>query len=180
MKRLYQLLVGAVVAVLVPMAASVPASAANTCEVGFTGPNSQNMCTPVETYTCTVENNNIITIENTNTQVGVSGAALNNSNTTTGSATSGTVTNENGTVFNVVITNANPTTQDPETCFATVVVPATTTPETVVPAATVTPEALPVTSGESTLPVLVITASIAGAVALLTAGSAVLYRRFHS
>lgn len=180
MKRMYQLIAAAIVTLLVPLAASMPVSAAATCDVGYTGPNSQNMCTSVQTYDCTVENNNIITIDNTSTQVGVSGAALNNSNTVSGGATSGTVTNGNGTVFSVVITNGTATTQDPKTCSAAVVIPATTTPETVVPTVKETPKALPVTSGDSTLSVLATTVGITGVVALVTAGAAVVHRRFHS
>ncbi|MGH7218692.1 MAG: hypothetical protein ACREGE_04600 [Candidatus Microsaccharimonas sp.] len=178
MKRLYQLLVGAAVAILVPMAASVPASAANTCEVGFTGPNSQNMCTSVETYSCSVTNQNNVIITNSSNQQVASGSVTVSGNGAGGNGTSGSVTNTDGTTFSVTITNSNPTTQGSGTCTATVTVPATETEETVTPASTEKPKALPVTSGDKTLVGLM----IASGIAALIAGAAVavaLYRRSH-
>lgn len=178
MKRLYQLLAVAVVALLVPIAASQSASAAVTCGVGYTGPDSQNMCTSVETYRCSVTNQNTVTITNSNNQTVASGSVTVSGNGSGGSSTSGSVTNTNGTTFSVTITNSNPDSEEPGVCTATVRVPATETPETVQPTKTSTPKALPVTSGDDTLPIL---ATIAGA-AVVVAGSAVaiaLYRRAH-
>lgn len=178
MKRLYQLLAVAAVAILVPIAASMPASAVNTCEVGFTGPNSQNMCTSVETYSCSVTNQNNVTITNSSNQTVASGAVTVSGNGAGGNGTSGSVTNTDGTTFTVVITNSNPTSQDPGVCTATVTVPATETEETVTPASTEKPQALPVTSGDKTLVGLMIATGVA-VVTAVTAIAVALYRRSH-
>lgn len=177
MKRIYQLVTAALVTLFVPLAMSGSASAAPTCQVGFTGPNSQNMCVSVQTYACSVTNNNVITVANDNTQVAVSGVALSNENTNADGATTGTVTNTNGTVLSVTITNSAQGSQDPQTCTAAVTVPATETPETVTPASTAAPEALPVTSGDKTLTIVALGAGVLGLVALLSASAVVLYRR---
>ena len=70
-----------------------------------------------------MKNDNDVEIKNENNQVVASGDVSNSGNTTGGSGTSGTVTNENGTTFNVVITNTNP--EEPGICTATSTVPAT-------------------------------------------------------
>src|SRR5690606_8569650 len=128
-------------ALIAPLAASMPAAAAPVCEVGYTGPDSQNMCTSEVVYQCSVTNNNDVTIVNTNTQEATSGQVANSGNQSGGNATSGTVTNSNGTTFNVTITNGT------DTCVAKAVVPATETPAAPVqPTQEVTPKALPVTS----------------------------------
>lgn len=178
MKRTYQLLAAAIVAILVPLAASVPASAASTCDVGFTGPDSQNLCTSVETFECTVRNENIITINNTNTQTGVSGQALSNGNTTSGGATSGTVTNTNGTTFAVtIVNNTEEGSEEPAICTAAVIVPATVTPETVTPVTPATPKALPVTSGDPTLAIIAAITGVVGIAALVSVIVVALRRR---
>lgn len=181
MKRIYQLLAAAIVTLLVPLAASGTASAASTCRVGFTGPNSNNMCTKVETFKCTTVNNNTITIESSNTQTGVSGVAFNGSNSAGGDAITGTVKNDNGTVFNVTIQNpsvTDPTASPVCTATTTVTVPATETPTTttVAPTSKATPAALPVTSGNQASTIAAVIAAIIGSVALVATGAAVLYR----
>lgn len=176
MKRWYQLVAVAVVALLVPIAASMPAGAASTCEIGYTGPDSQNMCTSVETYRCSVTNENSVTITNTNNQTVASGSVAVSGNGSGGSSTSGSVTNTSGTTFRVTITNSAPNSNEPGVCTASVVVPATVTPEVVTPEKQVTPEALPVTSGDATLLVV----GMGAGLAVLIAGGVTayaLYRR---
>ena len=182
MKRLYQIVAAAIVTLFVPLIASTPTLAAS-CDIGFTGPDSSNMCTSVEKYQCEVTNTNTVEIKNSSNQVVASGAVNVSGNGTGGTATSGSVTNTNGASFTVTITNAIPTVQDSGTCTAAVVVPATEEPVTPTPVTTVTPEktdtpkALPVTSGDATLPV---TAAIAGGAALaavLSVAAVLLYRR---
>jgi len=158
-----------------------------TCEVGYTGPDSQNMCTSTTNYQCSVTNTNTVTISNGNTQVVTSGNVTNSGNGQTGSSTSGTVTNSNGTTFSVTITNGIP--QDPTsgTCVATVVIPAVVpvTPETpVTPVVQPTQgggaAVLPKTSGGTTLTVLVVAASSLAVLALLGVGGIALYRHYKS
>jgi hypothetical protein len=182
MKRLNQLLLAVAVAVLVPFVAVTPTHAASTCDIGFTGPNSQNMCTSVQTYDCTVTNTNTVTIANTNSQQGASGQVNVSGNTSGGNGVSGSVSNSSGTTYAVTIINADPAIPTSGTCTAAIVVPANETPETVVPTqpAAPTPRALPVTSGDSTLTaVALIAGSVVGAAALSIAALA-LYRRAHS
>ena len=186
MKRIYQLLAAAVVALLVPIVASVPASAVATCDIGYTGPDSNNLCTSVETYKCTVTNTNTVEIKNTTDQVVASGQVSTSGNTTGGNATSGSVTNTSGTTFSVTITNSAP--ESPGVCMATVTVPATETPTNggggaeggqVLPASSAQPAALPVTSGDWTLLLMGILAGIGAITALLAVSLVVAYRHMH-
>lgn len=180
MKRLSQLVAAVVVAFLVPVMAPAPSFAAVTCDVGFTGPDSNNMCTSVETYQCTVTNTNTVEITNTNNQVVASGSVTVSGNGSGGSSTSGSVTNTNGTTFSITITNTNPEGEEPGVCTATVRVPATETPETVQPTqptTTSTVRALPVTSGDPTLTILAIAAAVAVILAGLTVAAVIAYRR---
>ncbi len=154
-----------------------------TCDIGFTGPDSNNMCTSTTKYECSVTNTNNVTIKNQNNQVVASGTVTNSGNTGGGGSVSGSVSNTNGTTFSVTISNESTEGQQGQTCTATVVVPAKT-PET--PPAAVTPvtpsggegqvRALPVTSSDTTLETV---GWISGAMVLLAAaslGAAVLYR----
>lgn len=185
MKRLSQLLATLGVAFLVPLAVGGAASAVATCDVGFTGPNSQNMCTSVQTYQCTVTNTNTVTITNSTNQTVYSGAVVNSGNTIGGGSTSGTATNSSGTTFSVNINNGALDTQG--TCTATVVVPATDTPTTVTPTTTSTTpsgggaiQSLPVTSQQSPLDTIAIIAGATVVAATLTAGGALAYRHAHA
>lgn len=90
------------------------------CDIGYTGPDSSNKCTSTVTYKCEVTNDNNVTIKNENDQTVASGNVSNTDNTNGGSGTSGTVTNSNGTTFDVVITN-----DAEKICSATSSVPAT-------------------------------------------------------
>lgn len=166
---------------LTPFAFVLPASAAGTCQIGYTGPNSNNQCVSVTTYACTVVNDNDVKIVNQNDQSAVSGTVVTGSNTQGGNGVSGTVSNNNGTTFNVSITNTGAT----NTCTAIATVPATpetpvtpTTPNT--PTATVKPvqpqagngaavAALPHTSGNGFEPVVM------GALGVLGLGAAASY-----
>ena len=178
MKRIYQLAVVAAV-LLAPLAASTPASAAFKCEVGFTGPNSENLCISEETFECTVTNTNNVTITNSNNQTAASGTVT-VENGTGGGALSGTASNNNNATFNVSIDNSNET----QPCVVTASVPATETPETpeepepgkgetVQPTQTATPTALPVTSGD-TAPVIFLVSGLTVLGALVFA-----YRRLY-
>ncbi|MGV9001380.1 MAG: hypothetical protein ACOH18_00265 [Candidatus Saccharimonadaceae bacterium] len=176
MKRFYQLIAAVVVALLAPVLVSAPTLAASTCDVGFTGPDSQNMCTSVETYSCTVNNNNEVTITNSNNQTVASGMVSG------GNSTSGSVSNGNGTNFTVAITNASE--GEGGVCSATVIVPAVETPPTVVPSATTTPKttvkALPVTGDDSTLMIAAIAAGIAVGIAGISVAASLVYRRLNA
>lgn len=184
MKRLSRVLAVAVVAFLVPLGVSLPASAVATCEIGFTGPDSNNLCTSLETYQCTVTNTNIVEITNSNNQVVASGTVAVGGNTTGGTGTSGSVSNNNGTTFTVSITNANPESEENGICTATVTVPPTETPETVQPtqprqASSAPIRSLPVTSGESSLYAAAIVAAAVAISAVTAAGALLVYRHFH-
>ncbi len=151
MKKLKQTVV-TLAAVLAPLAMAPLASAVGTCANGYTGPDSNNLCTSTTTYECTAVNNNTVTIVNDNTQVAVSGGATSGGNTSSGSAQTGSATNSNGVTFNVTVKN--------ETCTATATVPATPTPivpvtpnpgkgaVAVVAPSTTAPKALANTSGD--------------------------------
>lgn len=137
MKKLQQtLVVGAMLAL--PVIGSAPAKAASTCEIGFTGPDSNNLCISKTTTECEVENNNSIKIGNESFQFSGSGNASNTGNTSGGGATTGTVTNSNGTDFAISITNGG-SEVDQQVCTATAIVPATTTPTPVKPSEKPTP-----------------------------------------
>jgi len=184
MKKLMKLMVVAAIA-LSPFMIGVPASAQQagfTCEVGFTGPDSQNMCTSTTSYSCEVTNTNTVTITNQTTQEATSGTVTVSGNTTGGSGSSGTVTNDSGTTFSVVITNPSPQSEEPGVCTAALVVPASEPPVTVVPTSggggEGAVEVLPETSGDTTLQ----TTGLIAAALLLTAGvsvGGVLWYRHH-
>jgi len=182
MKRLSQLLAAVAVTFLAPLSISGVAFAVSTCGVGFTGPDSQNMCTSVETYSCSVTDTNTVDITNSTEQSVFSGAVSASGNTSGGSSTSGSVTNTDGTTFSVTIINATGENQTEGTCTAAVVVPAVETPETVQPtSATATPvQTLPITSGDSPLIIVAIIAGVAVIGAALTVGAALLYRHFRA
>lgn len=173
MKQLFKAVAVTAAAFFIPMTVSMPVSAASTCGIGYTGPDSQNMCTSEVKYECSVKNNNDVTIVNTTTQESISGHVTNSGNQNGGNSTSGTVTNSNGATFNVTIMNGS------DVCVAKAVVPATETPEApttpVKPTQNATPKALPVTSGNSQAPaVLALAGSIVG-----VAGITFAYRKLH-
>jgi hypothetical protein len=167
MKKIKQTIV-TLAAVLAPIAMAPLASAAGTCANGYTGPDSNNLCTSTTTYKCTVENENTVKIDNDNTQVTVSGGATSGGNTSGGGAQTGSATNANGVTFNVTVTNG-----EGATCTATATVPATPTPEVpvtptpgrgavaVAAPSVVKPKVLANTSGDS------IAANVVGAVVAL-------------
>ena len=181
MKRILKIL-SVVVIAFVPMVVGTSAYAQATCQIGYTGPDSNNMCTSTTTYDCTVTNTNEVTIVNTNTQEAVSGTVTTSGNTTGGNSTSGTVSNSNGTVFNVTITNPTVDT-DPQTCVATLTVPATNPPTPVQPPAQPQPSGgggaaeLPNTSGDDSGTIFATVLAILGVGALGTAVAALAYRR---
>lgn len=129
MRNLVKLIAVAAIAVLPLLSGSSAGAQQATCEIGFTGPNSNNQCVSTTTYECEVTNTNTVVIRNESNQEVASGQVSVGGNTTGGTATSGTVTNTNGTTFSVTITNSAPESEEPGICTATVVVPATETPE---------------------------------------------------
>lgn len=197
MKKLLKVLAVAVFA-FVPFVVSSSVSATATCEIGFTGPDSQNVCTSVTEYTCTVTSTNDVTIDTTSGQEVASGPVSNSGNGQTGSSTSGSISNESGTTFAVTITNPS----IGGTCIATAVMPATegptppsTTPAPIVTTSGTTPSitdavqptatgsgilALPQTSGSFATTVLVVIASTLAAVTALGVGGVALYRYYKS
>lgn len=180
MKRLMKLMVVAILGLSL-FAVGAPASAQTaTCEVGYTGPNSENMCVSTTSYSCSVTNTNEVTIVNQTTQEATSGTVSVSGNTTGGAASSGTVTNSSGTTFTVSITNANPETETEGVCTATVIVPATTTPQ---PTATVIPvggegavEVLPATGDDMTLQTVALIAAGLVGLSALSVGALLWYR----
>lgn len=121
MKKLSQILAVGVIT-LTPFVVSSSAFAAGTCQIGYTGPDSDNKCTLTEKYSCEVDNENKITVFNDNMQEAGTGTATSSGNTEGGSAGSGSATNSNGTSFDVVITNG-------DVCEVTKTVPASVTPD---------------------------------------------------
>lgn len=166
---------------LAPLAIGGTAAAESTCPIGYTGPNSQNLCESTTTYTCTVNNDNKIVFKNNNTQVAITGDAIN--------GTSGSATNSNGVTFTGTITNNN-------VCVATATVPAITpvpvtpvpvTPAQATPAPTVTPEravaqpaVLPNTASSSPLVYVAALVGLLGIVAVVSRLAVMLYGHFKS
>lgn len=164
--------------VLLGTATPAMAASATKCDIGFTGPDSHNMCTSVTKYTCQVTNTNTVTITNDNNQEVASGAVTTSGNTSGGQAVSGTVTNTNGTTFQVTVTNSSPNVNN-DTCSALLVVPATTVPQkTVKPEKTTKSpvKTLPFTGAGTTLQDLAVVAGGAVALTVLGAGSVAWYR----
>lgn len=110
---------------------------AATCAIGFTGPDSKNICTSETKYNCMLKDDNTIVFLNDNQQVAVSGDAKVISNTDGGSSTTGSSTNTSGVTYTGTVTNDN------KVCTAVVTMPATVTPAEVQP---VTPVAAPAAS----------------------------------
>lgn len=172
MKKLLKFVVLAAV-VLLPVGFGGSAFATDgTCQIGYTGPDSKNMCTLKSTYTCKVTNNNDFDVYDSNKQVAGSGSVKSDGNTTSGSVSTGQASNVNGSTVNVSVDNG--------TCSVLTTVPATppVTPgkgSTVAPSSTSTPTTtvpapaggkgsvavLPTTSGDTML------ANIAGVIAVL-------------
>lgn len=132
MKRLLKTVTTAIALVL-PVAfggaSAFATTGTGTCQIGYTGPDSKNMCTLTSSYTCTVDNDNNFDVSNGNKQDAASGSIKSTDNTTTGSVGTGSATNSNGTTINVSVKNS--------TCSVVSTVPAT--PPTTTPPTTVTP-----------------------------------------
>lgn len=111
MKRISRLLAAVVIALAPVIFSSSTFAQAFTCQVGFTGPDTNNMCISTVSFNCDVENENDVIITNTNTQEVSTGTVTNGQ--------SGTVTNNNGATFTVTITNG-----DGRICTAVQTVPA--------------------------------------------------------
>jgi len=187
MKKLLKILAVAVFA-FTPLVIGSSASALGVCAIGYTGPDSQNLCKSITKYACSVTNTNKVDILNENNQVVASGVVSNNENTQGGSSTSGSVTNNNGVTFAVTITNPGME----GTCTAEAVVPATP-PETPVPTPTPTPNpvqptatgagqvaSLPKTSDDSAQTILIVVAGSLAVISALGVGGIALYRYYKS
>jgi hypothetical protein len=177
MKKLSKIL--AIVAILLaPFAASTGVGATSTCQIGYTGPDSNNLCTSTVEQVCTVTSNNTVTIDSNNQQLTGSGNGLNINNTTTGSSTSGSATNTNNETFVVTVKNNG----DTKTCLAQVTVPATpvtpvVTPTTPVVTTKATPEVLPNTSSNMLSNYIVVLAATLGVGAITSFLFAKVYSR---
>lgn len=163
---------------------------AATCAIGFTGPDSHNICTSETTYQCQLKDKNTIVFLNNNEQVAVSGNATTSDNTSGGSAITGTSTNSNNVTYTGTVTNG-------DVCTAVVTTPATVTPAetqpvTPVPApavsqpaavaapgkgAVASPAVLPNTSGSSPLVTTLAITGSAGALLFVTRLAVLAYGR---
>jgi len=191
MKKLLKVLAVAIFA-FTPFIISSSALAKSVCEIGYTGPDSQNLCKSTTKYSCEVTNENKVKIKNDNNQVVASGTVSNGDNNQGGNATSGSVTNENGTTFSVTITNPG----FEGVCVAEAVVPATEQPETpTTPTTPVTPAPTPVqptatgagqvallpeTSDTFSQTLLIVVAASLAVIAGVGVGAVALYRYYKS
>lgn len=162
MTKVKQLLAAAILVAAPFMTVGVVS--AEDCTIENTGPGSTNVCETENEYTCTVNEDNSVTINLNGEQVATSGDATSGGNTSGGGATSGSATNENGTTFEFDITN--------EGCVVTSVTEPTTetpvTPTTVTPEEEATPTVLANTASDGTSQLLVVLGAVAAAVALGT------------
>jgi hypothetical protein len=153
-------LLGAVLAVMLVSLTfgNTSYAAGGTCAIGFTGPNSDNVCVSTNTFTCQVKNNNVIVLDNNNNQVATTGSATSGSSTSGGSSTTGSATNANGVTFKTTLTNGEAcsvaATTPPITPVVTPPTVQVTTPQGAGGAGAVTPTALANTA--TTSPVMVI------------------------
>lgn len=183
MKSLLQFVAVALVAVFVPVTISLPAAAQTEpdCSIVGNGANSDNDCDIKDSYRCTIDNNNKITIVNTEDQTSVSGNAGVVGNGTGSDAVTGSASNNSNVTFNVVIENGADENERLCTVASVVPVPPTPEPETpetpetpVQPTQKAMPKALPVTSGSSAPVVMTSLGGLA-----VVAGIIVAYRRLH-
>lgn len=177
MKKLQQVVL-ALVVIAAPFAVSSAASAASTCQNGYTGPDSNNLCTSTTTYACTQTSENTVTIANDGTQIAVSGDASSGGNGAGGGAQTGSATNSNGVTFTVTVTNQG-------LCTAVATVPATPTPttpvkESVTPPKTTKPPVLANTSGNTVLSYAIGAIVALGAVAGIARVAVLSYNRLKS
>lgn len=182
MKKLLQILAitTMVLSSFVVMDARVYAEA--VCEIGFTGPNSENLCVSETTFECSVDNENDIVLINDNEQTTISGDALVEENTEGGTVATGSATNNNNVTFNVTITNDD---EEQQICSVIATAPPTIIPEEeeeepVVPPSEEKPTVLPTTSGDNTSEYLMIVASVLGAGSVVALLATVAYRRFNA
>lgn len=162
MKKVMQM-VAVVAMTLTPLALGGTALAVSTCQVGYTGPNSNNLCVSTTKYACNAVNNTTVNVQNGNVQVAVSGDASG------GSASTGSATNSNGVTFTATVEN--------RVCTVVATVPATVTPPPVhttekTPTPVVAPQkvtatALPNTASSSPLAVIGWTVGAFGVGAIL-------------
>lgn len=161
-KVMYAIAVAAVL--LSPLTIGGSVSAAGTCQIGYTGPNSDNLCVSTTVYACNVVNNTMVEVGNDNLQVTVTGDASG------GSASTGSTTNNNGVTFTATVDNQDCSVV--ATVPATVVAPPTRTVEQKAPAPVVAPQkvtakVLPNTDSASPLTTLGLVVGSLGAGAIL-------------
>jgi hypothetical protein len=187
MKKLSSL-VATLSILLASVATGSVALADSKCDIGFTGPDSNNICTSTTTFKCEVTNDNEIVFKNDNDQTVATGTATTSDNNSGGSATTGSATNENGTTFTGTVTNEND-------CVAVVTKPAVVTPAggagaaapapvtPVTPAGgagAAAPAVLPDTATESPLLSALVLAGIVGAVGAAARLAVIAYGRFQA
>lgn len=153
------------------IALTASASAAESCVIENTGPESVNVCTNTTTRTCTVTNNNTITFTDDNSQVVASGSANGTNNTTVYNVSSGDATANNGSVVSVTVDNTVSGAQD---CSVTTVtrtpVPQTPVATPAAPAAAAPVVKLPKTSSTSPLAFVGLGLMAAALIAVATRG----------
>ena len=142
-----QRLISVLVAILTLSSLGIVTASAtgSTCPIGYTGPDSSNVCVSNAEYKCTVSNDNKVDIDNQNAQGSLSGDA-------NGDATqTGTATNKSGAKFNFTVTNGNE-------CIAVQVVsptkPGAGAGAPVTPPANITPTELANTGSDNTATVI--------------------------
>lgn len=180
MKKLSQILAITAI-VLAPFATSNLAFATATCQEGYTGPDSNNLCISIKEYECTVNNTNTIAIVTENDQTAGSGTSVNINNTQSGSSSTGSATNSNGVTFNVTVDNGN---DGKGICTVAATIPATPEPkkevEVVVVPKKETPAVLATTSGDIASEYLVMSAMALGIGSVVSYMAAKAYRQRQS
>ncbi|MBC7943195.1 hypothetical protein H7X68_01710 [Candidatus Saccharibacteria bacterium] len=188
MKKLSQILAVGVIT-LMPLAIGGNAFAAGVCDIGFTGPDSNNQCISTTEFECTVVNDTTVSVTNENIQIAVSGDAGSTGNTSAGSASTGSATNSNGTTFNATVTNA--TESSPGICTVVATMQASggrgsvVAPTAAVPAPSggkgaVAVAVLPNTSSDSTMAYLAGLVGMFGAGAIISRLAVIAYGRIKS
>lgn len=159
------------------VAVADPGVGVGTCQIGFTGPDSNNICTSEQQYTCSVVNNNLTVLNQTNTQSAYSGSISLVGNGSGGTSQTGSATNDNGVTFNVTVTNTAPCTVVATVLAQPPIIPpavvTSTKPTPAKPA--VKPAVLPNTAAESPLTIVAVLVGILGTSALVSRLAVTLY-----
>ena len=168
MKTIFRFIASTIIGTAFLGSMASAATCDGTISITGTGPGSNNQisCADVSNIVVTCDNN--IVVATVNTQTGTSGSADSSDNTTAGTATSGSVVNDNGQNVTVGASCVTP------------VVPASVTPAGGgggAGGAGEVPEVLPNTSGETILPLILATLAASVVVTTLSHAAITLYRR---